>query len=556
MKMNKMLLFVATLFSCATFAQESAEPNIIINPEVKLSYIDSVKATFVRNEEFARLDSLWVKELTNKELFATMQEDMVSINTDESVDYNNLSTEVLKERLAKLDATSPFNIEYNEALENTIKSYLKYRKKTLARLMTVSEYYFPMFEEHLAKYDIPLEIKYLAIVESALNPRAKSRVGASGLWQFMYATGKQYNLKIDSYVDERYDPLKATEAACQYLSRMYKMFGEWDLVLASYNAGPGNVMKAMRRSGSHKNYWNIRPKLPRETRNYVPAFLATMYLYEYADEHGIKATEAAPITYFETDTIMVKRALSFKQISNLLDMPVDQIQLLNPIYKLDVIPYILDKPHYVRLPKDKIGLFVSNEDAIYAYVDHEASKREKPLYNGNGAVTLLKNGKQRITTTKRYRIRNGDNLGAIANKFHVSVRDIKRWNGIRGTNIRAGKYLKILKTKIVDAPKKEIVLPKVKGVKKEDLKVVPVRIIEPEIEAVAIIEVVPPVQKSVKGIDYEKDSLYVVQKGDSLFSIAKKHRGVTVENLKHWNKIQGKSIKPGMKLKVAKQDIN
>ena len=172
--------------------------------------------------------------------------------------------------------------------------------------MAISEYYFPMFEAALAKYDVPLEIKYLAVVESALNPHAKSRVGATGLWQFMFATGKQYNLDVSSYIDERSDLLKATEAACQYLSNMYKIFGDWDLVLASYNAGPGNVSKAIRRSGGQQNYWNIRKNLPKETQGYVPAFLATMYIYEYHKEHGIEPKRAA-ISYLATDTVMVKR---------------------------------------------------------------------------------------------------------------------------------------------------------------------------------------------------------------------------------------------------------
>ena len=180
-----------------------------------------------------------------------------------------------------MDAKSPFNIEYHPALENTIKAFLKIVLKAFERLMAISEYYFPMFEEHLAKYNIPLELKYLAIVESALNPKAKSRVGASGLWQFMYPTGKQYNLEVTSYVDERYDPLKATEAACQYLSSLYGIFGDWSMVLAAYNCGPGNVSKAIRRSGGSQNYWNIRKIYLEKQQNYVPAFLATFYIYEF-----------------------------------------------------------------------------------------------------------------------------------------------------------------------------------------------------------------------------------------------------------------------------------
>jgi membrane-bound lytic murein transglycosylase D len=571
MNKKRILSAVFAFFSFVAFAQESAE-TAVSAPEVKLSYIDSLKTTFIHNEELTCMDSLWIKELTNEDLFATMQEDIQNINPDDEVDYN-LSTAVLKERLAKLDAVSPFHIEYSKGLENIIKSYLKNRPKSFSRLMALSEYYFPMFEEHLAKYDVPMEIKYLAVIESALNPRAKSRVGATGLWQFMYPTGKQFNLEVNSYVDERCDPIQATEAACQYLSSLYNIFGDWDLVLASYNAGPGNVTKAIRRSGSYRNYWNIRPKLPKETQGYVPAFLATMYVYEYAKEHGITANKA-PMTYFETDTVMVKRQMSFQQVADLLDVPMEQLQLLNPIYKLDVIPYTTEKAHFLRLPKDKIGLFTSNERAIYAYIDYEADQREKPHFVTEREEALaqakIMDGKKIITTTKTYKVKRGDNLGAIASKHDVSVTELRKWNGLRGNMIKVGQRLKIKTETIVDIPPmpkvEAIAAIKPKEVKKQKPKPLTVDIIEPieavdeglvdtdEIEeklelAKEEMETVE-VTKNNKEFDYEKEHLYIVQKGDSLFSIARKHPGVTVENLKNWNKIQGESIKPGMKLKV------
>ena len=221
----------------------------------------------------------------------------------------------MKERLKKLDEKSPFNIEYNIGLENVIKSFLKNRRKSFERLLGVSQFYFPLFEEELAKNNIPLEIKYLAVVESALNPRAVSRVGATGLWQFMYQTGKQYGLNIDSYVDERSEPLKASQAASVYMNNMYKIFGDWDLVLAAYNSGPGNVAKAIRRSGGQQNYWNIRKNLPKETQGYLPAFLATMYIFEYHKEHGITPNKAVA-NLFATDTVAIKNHMTFKQISN------------------------------------------------------------------------------------------------------------------------------------------------------------------------------------------------------------------------------------------------
>lgn len=509
----KKLIFISLLVSSVGFAQESLEQNTLTLP--KLSYLDSLKNTFVNHSTSNCIDERWMAELTNTELSENMFSDISSLNIDSEVSYD-LSSEVLKKRLTKMDAKSPFNIEYNPALENTIKSFLKNRTKAFERLMAVSEYYFPMFEEHLAKYNIPLELKYLAIVESALNPKAKSRVGASGLWQFMYPTGKQYNLEVNSYVDERHDPLKATEAACQYLSHLYEIFGDWSLVLASYNAGPGNVSKAIRRSGGSQNYWNIRKFLPRETANYVPAFLATMYIYEFKKEHGILPKKAT-LTYFETDTIMVKKQMSFKHISELLDIPVEQIEFLNPIYKLKVIPFEEDKAHYLRLPKNKMGLFVSNEEKVYAYLNHLETFKEKTKseYIASTSKDSIGTGADSTSTavskpkferkTQFHTIKTGESLGKIADKYNVSISNLKSWNKIKGNTIQAGKKLKIYSDKKITENSE---------------------------------------QKTTK------NGTYTVKNGDSLFSISKQFPGVSIEDLKKWNDISGDNIQPGMKLKI------
>ena len=507
----KKLIFISLLVSSVSFAQESLEQNTLTLP--KLSYLDSLKNTFVNHSTSNCIDERWMAELTNTELSENMFSDISSLNIDSEVSYD-LSSEVLKKRLAKMDAKSPFNIEYNPALENTIKSFLKNRTKAFERLMAVSEYYFPMFEEHLAKYNIPLELKYLAIVESALNPKAKSRVGASGLWQFMYPSGKQYNLEVNSYVDERHDPLKATEAACQYLSHLYEIFGDWSLVLASYNAGPGNVSKAIRRSGGSQNYWNIRKFLPRETANYVPAFLATMYIYEFKKEHGILPKKAT-LTYFETDTIMVKKQMSFKHISELLDIPVEQIEFLNPIYKLKVIPFEEDKAHYLRLPKNKMGLFVSNEEKIYAYLNYLETDKEKTKYIASTSKDSIGTGADSTSTavskpkferkTQFHTIKSGESLGKIADKYNVSITELKKWNSIKGNTIQAGKKLKIYSDKKV---------------------------------------IVKTESKS------NNDGTYTVKSGDSLFSISKQFPGVSIEDIKKWNDISSDNIQPGMKLKI------
>ncbi|HET8838688.1 MAG TPA: LysM peptidoglycan-binding domain-containing protein [Flavobacteriaceae bacterium] len=447
----------------------------------------------------SEIDSLWQEKLMHSDFYAEMQE-IVQNAPYEEVTISYLPTDTLKSRLAKLDAKTPFKIEYNPSLESVINRYLKRNKKTMERMMTLSEYYFPMFEDHLAKYNIPLEIKYLAIVESALNPRAKSWVGATGLWQFMFATGKMHNLNVSSYVDDRMDPLRSTEAACQYLSTLYDMFGDWDLALASYNAGPGNVARAIRRSGGNKNYWEIRRYLPRETAGYVPAFFATMYIFEYAKEHGFQP-EMPKVMHFQTDTVHIKQLITFDHISEITGIDVKLLEFLNPSYKLDIVPHIEGKTFALRLPIKEAGLFVANENSIYNFVSEEIAAREKPLPRYYEAEDKI-----------RYRVRPGDVLGTISEKYGVRVSDIKKWNHLRSSRIRIGQHLTIY-------PKK-------------------------------------PVTTQVSSTEESKASTrqktYVVQQGDSLWSISQKFPGITVQNIQNWNDISGTNLKPGMKLTLSK----
>ncbi|MDI5889024.1 LysM peptidoglycan-binding domain-containing protein [Flavobacterium yafengii] len=536
------------LASVHLFSQETVVNKDVVKVETKLSYLDSIKKTFIKDDLASCVDSLWMKELTNLDLYNNLSEDIKNINIDQIVDYE-LPTALLKERLAAMDAKSPFNIEYNQGLENIIKSFLKNRKKSFERLMGTSEYYFPLFEEALAKQNVPLEIKYLAIVESALNPKAVSKMGATGLWQFMYQTGKQYGLKIDSYVDERSDPLKASEAAAQYMTNMYKIFGDWDLVLASYNSGPGNVAKAIRRSGGQQNYWNIRKNLPKETQGYVPAFLATMYIYEYHKEHGIVPNRAT-VKHFATDTIMIKKQMTFKQISDLLDVPVAQLQVLNPSYKLNVIPFYHDQNHYLRLPQEKIAVFASNEAQIYAYTQHESDKREKPFQIEKAlAVKDTANytiQKIALPKTSYYKVKRGDNLSMIASKYDVDVADIKKWNKLKSNALAYGKSLKIVigadlttlkkepKTELVSSEKissnERIVASEMKVNKEEKTKKTP----QPET------------------VVSNASALYVVQKGDNLGNIAKKY-DVTVAEIQEWNHLSNDNVQLGASLQVAKK---
>jgi membrane-bound lytic murein transglycosylase D len=541
MILKNITLSVLLLLAGTAVAQDTLNTTSAIQkPIIKIAYLDSIKATFKKDKMASCVDSLWMKELTNLDLYNDLANDIKNINIDQKVDYE-LSTELLKKRLAAMDAKSPFNIEYNPGLENLIKSFLKNRKKSFERLMAISEYYFPMFEEALAKKNVPLEIKYLAVVESALNPKAVSRVGATGLWQFMYQTGKQYNLGIDSYVDERSDPLKASDAAAQYMSNMYRIFGDWDLVLASYNSGPGNVAKAIRRSGGQENYWNIRKNLPKETQGYVPAFLATMYIYEYHKEHGIVPNRAI-VKHFATDTVAIRQQMSFKQISDLLDIPIAQIQLLNPSYKVNVIPNYNDKMHFLRLPSDKIAIFTSNEEKIYAYVNHEATKRERPFqqYNAlrDSSRLASRDTTIRINKTKYHTVRKGDNLSEIASKYGVSMSSIKKWNRLKSNNLPLGRKLKI-----VSFENEQIAVTDKKQTQSNALKT-------QKTTDIAATENKPKevIEKSVSTITPE---YYIVQPGDNLGNIAKKF-GVSTTELKDWNNMEDNNVMLDTKLKILK----
>ncbi|PDS26720.1 LysM peptidoglycan-binding domain-containing protein [Flavobacterium branchiophilum] len=540
-------LAIAFFASTTLFAQHETDSVVRVNNAPKVSVLDSLKKTFIKHDAISKIDAQWMKELSNDALSAEQFEDISNMNMDETVAYD-LPTDILKARLKKLDAKSPFNIEYNPGLENVIKSLLKNRKKSYARLMAIAEYYFPMFEDALSKYDIPLEVKYLAIVESALNPRAKSRVGAGGLWQFMYGTGLQYNLNVNSYIDERSDPLKSTEAACKYLSGMYKIFGDWDLVLASYNCGPGNVTKAIRRSNGQKNYWNIRKNLPQETAGYLPAFLATMYIFEYHKEHGITPLKA-PVTYFSTDTLMVKRQLSFKQISNLLDIPVTELQFLNPSYKLDVIPFEADKQNYLRLPQDKVAVFASNEDKIYYYADYEDNLRERPNTRPSIANDSLRNNRQRyVTRYKFHKVGKGDSLSEIAQAYGISKSELKKWNHLRSDKAPLGRNLKIRITEKVQATElaeaKTPKLDKVTDLASQDTN-------KPQVEKTSTDHVSASsdliTEKVVSFKNVTKS--YKVKKGDDLGDIARQY-DVAVSDIKKWNKLKGDKLKKGKTLKI------
>lgn len=446
------------------------------------------------------IDDTWMAKMYDSPLYK---------KNVEKTSYEEFTSDILRLRLNELNNQTPFNVEYNAILERFIRLYLTTRKNEISNLMDKANYYFPIFEEYLDKYNLPLEIKYLAIVESALKPNARSVYGARGLWQFMYHTGKQFGLNVTSYIDERSDPIKSTEAACKYLESLYETFNDWDLALAAYNSGPGNVSKAIRRSGGLRNYWNIRKYLPSETRSYVPAFYATYYLFEYGQEHDIYPRNAK-ITFHETDTIHIKRKLSFQKIQQEIGIDKDLLKKLNPQYKLNIIP-LNDEFNILILPKNYIGKFVSNENKIYNLPDinnREIAKHITP------------------TPFNSYVVHEGDNLSKIAKSFNISLDQLKKWNGLETNYLIAGQSLVVSKDKNVGLKK----IKKSYSIKDK--------------------------KTSIKGKESDSDigkvfKLYTVKEGDSLFIISKKFPEVTIHQIRNWNNIWNNTyLAPGTKLKI------
>jgi membrane-bound lytic murein transglycosylase D len=334
-----------------------------------------------------------------------------------------LDTATIQMRMHVLDAASPMDLSWNPIAHSRIAFYAAKRPIHLGRMLGRAPLYFPLFEEALDRHDLPLELKYLAVVESGLNPKARSHAGARGLWQFMYATARGQGLRIDSYIDERRDPVRSSEAACVFLKKLYNQYGDWYLALAAYNAGPGNVNKAIRRSGGKKNFWEIRYFLPRETRNYVPAFMAVVYLMEYHAEHNIFPAELFT-PYAALDTVEVNTVLRFDQIAAHLNMDVESLSQLNPMFRLDIIPGPPEKWPLV-LPQNLIPSFLAYQKDM---ILHEPERTPKIVFVPEPVI---------------YRVKSGDVLGGIASNYGVSVKQIKEWNGLKGTMIRVGQKLKI-----------------------------------------------------------------------------------------------------------------
>ncbi|WP_337672285.1 lytic transglycosylase domain-containing protein [Prevotella sp.] len=384
----------------------------------------------------------------------------LNINTDCNMpDVNPVySKEVYKERLARIP--SVIELPYNDVVQKFIDRYSGRLRRSVSIMLGAQNFYMPTFEEALESYGLPLELKYLPVIESALNPNAVSHVGATGLWQFMLTTGKQYGLEINSLVDERRDPVRASYAAAHYLRDLYKIFGDWNLVIAAYNCGPENINKAIHRSNGATDYWQIYPYLPKETRGYVPAFIAANYIMNYYCDHNICPMQAN--LPGKTDTVVVSRDVHFEQVAQVLGMEIDQIKQLNPQYRRNIVNGST-RPMALRLPATLVGKFIDNEDSIYAYrPDVLLAKRTEvevnddvPSYSRrSSSSSRSKNTSSRKSRSKGKKgkknkggrnvtIRQGDTLSDIAKRNGTTVRKLKKLNKISGSSIRAGKKLRI-----------------------------------------------------------------------------------------------------------------
>ena len=357
-----------------------------------------------------------------------------SVETDVLINESNFNLDTIKNRLERLNKKTPIELYFTPSVEKTIKRYLKTRVNFYKKNIEKINFYLPLFEEQLQNRKIPLEIKYLPIIESRLDPSAVSKVGATGLWQFMFYTALENGLTMNSYVDERMDPLKSTIAATLYLEKLYNIHNDWNLVLASYNAGPRTISRAKRKSGGYANYWNMRPFLPSETANYIPSFIATMYILEYAEEHGITLYKSK-IPFLETEKIIVKEKIAFEHISSFFEYSTDSIIKLNPSYIHNIIPGT--SANELRLPSNLVDRFIQQEKEFYAFAKTEFDKMEKPLPDLYSIDSKLV-----------YKVKYGEFLGKIARNFGVKVSDIKRWNNLKNDNIKENQKLIIFPKRI------------------------------------------------------------------------------------------------------------
>ncbi|MGC6471041.1 MAG: LysM peptidoglycan-binding domain-containing protein [Flavobacteriales bacterium] len=461
----------------------------VLLPVLLFSANDSIPLISTKDEpNLARLDSLWSNE---QKAYQIIEDDTLVLNLwDYSADSIPLFADsTIALRLAKLNQYTPFHLVYNESVQRQISIYANTYRRHVSEMLGKSNYYFPLFESILDQYDLPLEFKHLAIVESALKPHARSRSAATGLWQFMYNTGKIYDLKVTSYIDERSDPLQSTIAACEYFTFLYKMFNDWELVLAAYNGGPGYVSRAMRKYGVD-NYWSLRPYLRKETQNYVPKFIAVNYIMNYASHHNIYPTPYK-YTQAETDTISVSQSITFDVLSKTLNLELETIEELNPIYKRGLIPVSENTTAIIKLPTKEMALFINNMDSIYAI----SSQLQEAYVDVDEPII--------------HKVKKGEYLGKVASNYNTTIGRIKNWNNLKSNNLSIGQKLVIY--------------------------------INPD---------TAPNSKVQTKVNSNGERTYTVKAGDTLWDISRKFSGVSVSQLEQINNISHRDLKPGITLKI------
>ena len=466
----------------------------------------------------ARLDDLSQVHWLKNDPFTA---DTALLNTHgfASAEVPTWSEQTYRQRLAVLDERTPFALTYNQPVQAYIDLYAVKKREQTSRMLGLAQLYFPMFEEYLDRHHMPMELKYLAVVESALNPGARSRAGAVGLWQFMVATGKIYGLNVDSYVDERCDLHQSTEAACQYLSYLHGLYDNWELALAAYNCGPGNVNRAIRRAGGVVDYWKIYAYLPRETRGYVPAFIAVNYIFNHAADHNLYPVAPVYCAY-EMDSVQVCYPLELDLLARVTGTDAAQLRELNPVFKQGRVPDV-DQPATLYLPTSGIGEFLANEDMLSH--SYQPSPQELDVMA------------QPMAQTRTYTVRRGESLGVIAHKHGVSVTQLKNWNNLRSDNIRPGQHLTIQKPVTASAT-------------------VPTSTSKKADAAVAQAKPTPTGKTAVSQSDLVEYIYHVVQPGDTLWDIARKN-GISVDEIKRMNNgLESKQLRPGKKIKVGIQE--
>jgi membrane-bound lytic murein transglycosylase D len=501
--------------------------SLIVNT-LRADNIDSIIVVYPETGVEENLDELLNLWYVQQSLQFENTDSLFLIDEDQL--FPDFPDSVYIQRLQSL----PFvmDLTYNRIVKNFIDMYAKQRRDKVRVMLALTHYYFPYFEEVFDRYNLPHELKYLAVIESALNPRAVSKAGATGLWQFMPATGKSYGLVINSLVDDRRDIVKSTESAALFLRDLYRIYNDWTLVIAAYNCGPGNVNKAIRRAGGKRNYWDIYYHLPRETRGYVPAFIAAAYVMNFTHEHNL-----APVKIdfdFYTDTIHIKNKLHLKQVAEVLNVPLQQIRDLNPQYKADIIPGD-GKTYHLRIPQIQTMRFLELQDSIFEYKKSVYFNNDNFITNpvsssSSGSVPILPSDKY---TKLTYTVKTGDNLGYISTWYNVRLTDLRYWNNIRQNLIRSGQKLTIY----VPNEKAEYY----KGIDKLSFA---------EKQKRAGIAVSQP--QTLASMPSDGSSVYyTVKSGDTLWNIANMFPGVSDGAIAKLNDIKaGEKIKPGQVLRI------